>query len=145
MEKKTTLNVAYDLELIETGNKSITVMAICEDGSQEFTFNYPHAFDRHMTEAIENDDFDYLIDDFSEIEKFVDATTLQFIAGEIAKLCVGKSNDLEHWSFSISTLGSIKVTIIQAAVFGGGMMQVLEKYYAEGQDAINDLIYNLNV
>lgn len=140
---KTNRGIEYDLEIIESGNKSITVMAICEDGSKEFTFNYPYEFDRHMTEAVENDDFDYLIDDYSEIEKFVDATTLQFIAGEIAKLCVNKSNNSEHWSFSISTLGAIKVTIIQSAVFGGGIMQVLEKYYAEGQDAINDLIYNL--
>jgi len=143
MEKRTTINVAYDLELIETGNKSITVMAICEDGSKEFTFNYPYEFDRQMTEAVENDDFDYLIDDYSEIEKFVDATTLQFIAGEIAKLCVNKSNDSEHWSFSISTLGAIKVTIMQSSLHGDGCLSVLEKYYAEGQDAINDLILNL--
>lgn len=140
---KTNRGIEYDLQITEYGNKSITFLAICEDGSKEFTFNYPYEFDRHMTEAIDNDDFNYLIDDFSEIEKFVDATTLQFIAGEVAKLCIKKSNDLEHWSFSISTLGSIKVTIIQAAVFGGGMMQVLEKYYAEGQGAINDLILNL--
>ena len=142
---KTNRGIEYDLEIIESGNKSITVMAICEDGSKEFTFNYPYEFDRHMTEAVENDDFDYLIDDFSEIERFVDATTLQFIAGEIAKLCVNKSNDLEHWSFSISTLGSIKVTIMQSSLHGDGCLSVLEKYYAEGQDSINDLIYNLSV
>src|SRR5690606_30262332 len=99
--------------------------------SKEFTFNYPYTFDRHMTEAIENDDFDYLIDDFSEIEKFVDATTVAFISSEIASICVNRSSNGEYWSFQTSTLDSVRVTILQSQNING-CWTVLDKYEAVG-------------
>lgn len=142
MEKITTRQIPYTLEIVESGNRIIKVMAICEAGCKEFDYSYNHSFDRHMIEAIDKEDFDYLIDDFSDIETWVDSKVVSSVVGELSGACIRKSVDENYYTYNTYTDGEFKVVVLHNYKTSGGYT-VLDKFIASGVESINDLIWRL--
>jgi hypothetical protein len=142
MEKITTRQIPYTLEIVESGNRTIKVMAICEAGCKEFDYNYNMSFDRHIIEAIDKEDFDYLIDDFSDVETWVDSMVVASVVGELSRACILKSVDDNYYTYNTYTDGEFKVVVLHNYKTGGGYT-VLDKFIANGVESINDLIWRL--
>lgn len=139
---KTKRNIEYDLAVLETGLKSIKFLATSNYGSEEFTHTYALEVDDNMLRAIDADDFNYLLsctDTMQAIETWVDSSTISGISHDLAKVCIEKSINGKHYSFSINTLDKVSVTVLECEVYGNGVT-ILDKFVANGYDEIEYLI-----
>lgn len=142
---KTSLEIAYDLEIVSFHNGSketeVEVLATCEEGSETFTLSAPHNGEPYT----EHDINDIITDlDLSTIEKWVDSTTVSFISSEVSNLCVNKSDNTQYYKFSVDTLNLVMVSVLVFERFGRGIGKVISNYNATGEEQIKELLNKLS-
>lgn len=135
--------IAFDVDVAITGTKSITVEVTCEEGYKNFDFEYPYEFDNAMLTAIDSEDFDYLIDDFTEIYNFVDSSVIGKISRQAAELCVELTNTEYYYAFSILHLRSAALYIYKHTMDNGFAKKIAESWTAIGTEEINELLKKL--
>lgn len=134
--------IEFDLQVLETGIRSVKFLATSNYGSEEFTHTYPYELDNIMKSAVDTNNFEYLLHDTETlklIETWVDSSTISGISHDIAKVCVEKSIDGKHYTFNIQTLGCVSVTVLECSV-EGNTVAILDKFEANGYDEIEYLI-----
>lgn len=143
-ELNTSLEIVYDLEIVSFHNGSketeVELLATCEEGSETFTLSAPHNGEPYT----EHDINDIITDlDLSTIEKWVDSTTVSFIASEVSNICVNKSDNTQYYKFSVDTLNLVMVSILVFERFGRGIGKVISTYNATGEEQIKELLNKL--
>lgn len=109
---KTKRNIGYDLEAISyyngTSIATIEVLATCEEGEATF---YLDVCNKHG----KCDDYniqDFIDDaDLTEIEKWVDETTLGYLSSELQKWCIREAETGKYYSFSLFSFNDCRVVI----------------------------------
>lgn len=139
----TSRGIAFDAEVSMIGAKSITVEVTCEEGSTNFDFEYPYEFDNAMLTAIDSEDFDYLIDDFTEIYNFVDSSVIGEISRQTAELCIELTNTEYYYAFSINYVTSVALYIYKHTMEDGFAKKIAESWDAIGTEEINELLKKL--
>lgn len=139
----TSRGIAFDAEIEITGTKSITVEVTCEEGSENFDFEYPYEFDNAMITAIDEEDFDYLIDDFTQIYNFVDTSVIGEISRQAAELCVELTNTEYYYAFSLNYVNSVAIYIYKHTMQDGFAKKISESWNAYGTEEINELLKKL--
>ncbi|AXF52576.1 MAG: hypothetical protein [Caudoviricetes sp.] len=139
----TSRGIAFYAEISFTGTKSITVEITCEEGSKNFDFEYPYELDNAMLTAIDEEDFDYLIDDFTEIYNFVDSSVIGEISRQAAELCVELTNTEYYYAFSINCINSVAIYIYKHTMQDGFAKKINESWDAIGTEEINELLKKL--
>lgn len=144
MEKQTTLNVGYDLEVLQFSNHSKTtqveLLVTCEEGSESFWIeikNYGEAFDDITPDMIEDSEL-------LEAEQWVNETVIGFIASESAKTCVRLSSRELYYSFSIGTINDLQLTVMCFEKQGNYIGKLIASYSVSGEEDCRSLINKLN-
>lgn len=135
--------IEFDLEIAITGAKSITVEVTCEEGSKNFEFEYPYEFDNAMLTAIDSEDFDYLIDDFTQIYHFVDSSVIGEISKQAAEVCIELTDSEYYYAFNILYLSSVSLYIYKHVIEYGFAKKISESWNAYGTEEINELLQKL--
>lgn len=108
---KTNRGIEYDLIIEDFHNGPVytefSVNVISTEGEKEFTLNV-----KNYGRPFYNYEFDEVAFDLSEVEKWVDSVTIGEISRLAAEVCINKSNG-NYWSFSIYTLDTIRVSILE--------------------------------
>lgn len=134
---KTKRNIGYDLEVISFDGKFAELLITCENGST--TAYHPVSsedYDMHN----ETDDLDYIITDFTDIEKWADAREIAFVASEVARICVMKSTSEVYWSFDLMALKGIKLSVYKMKVDDGSITGGCDGTHLYSLQEINEWI-----
>lgn len=109
---ETKRNIGYDLEAISyhNGNTTTTieVLATCEEGSKTFYLDFCN---KHL--KCNDDNINDFIDDadLTEIETWVDETTIGYLSSELQKWCIRKTETGKYYSFSMFTFNTVSCVV----------------------------------
>lgn len=134
---KTKRNIGYDLEVISFDGKFAELLITCENGS---TTVYQAVSSEDYDMHNETDDLDYIITDFTDIEKWVDATEIAFVSSEVAIICVMESTSEVYWSFDLMTLKGVKLSVYKMKVDDGSITRDCEGAHLYSLQEINEWI-----
>ena len=82
-------------------------------------------------------------EDLEEVMSWVDEVTISFIASELAKVCVAKSNVDEYWAFEIFYHKFVSARVYRMKVKQDGGFENIQSFRASGEEEIKELIYKL--
>lgn len=145
--RNTKRGIEFELEIIEIHSHSIKVLATCEEGFKDFIIDFgfsPIKSDSELYSSLCDGETTPLTDDdLEEVYNWVDETTIGFIASEVSKICVSKSNVSEYWSFGIYTNETVCVDIHKMKVLQPDGFESIESFFAQGEEEIKELISKL--
>lgn len=139
---KTKLGIEVDLYCDYIDHVNIKITASCEEGTKEFFIE--HGLCRGGAEDVgdEVDIIGYLTDeinlDISAILKWADMVTVGFIASEIAKICLMKSDETDYWFFNLFTCTNIRLNVYCHDV--NNDMNIKEYYSSNGIEEIKNFL-----
>ena len=142
----TSRGIEFELEVTELGYKHIVVQATCEEGSNTFVIDFFYPIkedDAFYAELLEGNTSRLTDEDLEEVMSWVDDVTISFIASELAKVCVAKSNVDEYWALNIFYHNCVMASVHRMKVTQDGGFENIQSFHASGEEEIKELIYKL--
>lgn len=110
---ETKRNIGYDLEAISyhNGNTTTTieVLVTCEEGDKTFYLEFCNKYLKCNDDNIQ----EFINDaDLTEIENWVDETTIGYLTSEVQKWCIRNSELGQYYSFSVNTFNNCMISVV---------------------------------
>lgn len=146
MERKTKLGIAYDLEIVSFGNKSVEYMVTCEEGSRTFELSFPFDVkdDNTLYGQLQDGDCSLFSDDDLEMaDAWIDDVTIRFLSAELASIALANCDNGILCSSSVNCFIEFETITAHITKVDVKKEKSIFHHTAHGEQEIKDLIQKL--